>query len=342
MNLSANRRGPRMTVRTIGLWVCALLLAGRLCAQDSPRPAHGEPAAPTEYPRAELLVETEQLALWLGKDEKAPIHPNLVLIDARTAEAFELTHLPFAQNVESDPLQAPDSPPYFMPGPDAIAKLAEACGIQANSRIVVYDAEGGRQAARVWFTFWAYGHDQVSILNGGYPKWRDEEGRVTRTLHKPAAGTWKPLDRPRGLLSREDLARYRPRPTAPGQPTITTLLDARSYAEYMGQDTRAKLGGHVPGAVNLPYDVLLNAVSPRQKDPNSKDQGYWVWKTPQEIHALLRAACIQKSEPLGAYCQSGVRSAHLVFSLQLMGYEVSNYYGGWREYGNRDDVTIEK
>ncbi|MCZ7647008.1 MAG: rhodanese-like domain-containing protein [Planctomycetota bacterium] len=208
--------------------------------------------------------------------------------------------------------------------------------------MVVYDAEGGRLAARVWLTIWASGHERVAILNGGLNKWRDEAREVTRDPPPAREGAWQPLQTPRNVLGLEDVARFRPHAT-PGEMPASTLLDARTYQEFMGADVRAKHGGHIPGAVNLPFDAFLEAVSPKQADPNSKEQPYHVWRSPQEIHGILRAACVRPGQPLAVYCQSGGRAAHLQFSLLLMGFaDTANYMGSWREYGNRDDVDIEK
>jgi 3-mercaptopyruvate sulfurtransferase SseA len=68
-----------------------------------------------------------------------------------------------------------------------------------------------------------------------------------------------------------------------------------------------------------------------------------VWATPQEIHAILRLAGVERTEKVAIYDQAGGRSAHVYFTLWLMGFENAfNYVAGWREYGNRDDVEFEK
>ncbi|MCZ7647009.1 MAG: rhodanese-like domain-containing protein [Planctomycetota bacterium] len=106
--------------------LCALLLAGApdlACGQETPlRPAHGEPPAPAAYARPELLVETAQLAAWIGKDPKNPAEPKLVVVDARPAEGFRSGHLPGAVNIESDPLQDTKRPRITCPAPKPSAR----------------------------------------------------------------------------------------------------------------------------------------------------------------------------------------------------------------------------
>ena len=90
--------------------------------------------------------------------------------------------------------------------------------------------------------------------------------------------------------------------------------------------------GIFPGAANLPWQSLMTG-----------HESARVWRSPPEIHAILRLANAEKDYPIAIYDQAGGRSAHLYFSLWLMGYDnIRNYVGGWREYGNRNDAEIEK
>jgi 3-mercaptopyruvate sulfurtransferase SseA len=44
------------------------------------------------------------------------------------------------------------------------------------------------------------------------------------------------------------------------------------------------------------------------------------------------------------YCQVGMRAAHDLFTLALIGHDLTklaNYYGAWEEWGNRDDTPIK-
>lgn len=306
-------------------------------------PAHGEPAAPKEYPQAGLLMGTDRLAEALAGELKDSADQKFVVIDARDSNSYGAGHIPGAFNIESDPLQAPKRKPYFLPDPAHIEKLANVCGIDPDSRIVVYDAQAGRLAARVWFIFWANGHDRVSILDGGFHKWRIEKRSVSQKggFKAKQVGTWKAEKRPRGICTFELLNGYLPPAPPPGKVPMSTVIDARAFEEYKGEDVRAKIGGHVPGAVNIPWDTMLVPVV--AKGPKAKKDGYFVWRSSPEIHAILRAAAITPTQPIVVYGQSGGRSSHLHFTLLLMGYKQTvNYVGGWREYGNRDDVSVER
>ena len=287
-----------------------------------------EPPAPDKFAHTDDLIDPTTLAKWLGETAL-----KTVLIDGRDASAFNLGHIPSARNIQSDLFQDPTMPPYYLPPPRAIAFICKQEGISANSRVVVYDEEDGRLAARIWFTLHAYGHEHVSILNGGVSKWREEKRGWNATAPVlDGGGTFTPNETVRGCCGYADLPQFRVRVKVLGQLPNANILDARARTEYMGEEVRGKSGGHIPGAVNLPWQTLMTGAA------NSR-----VWRSPQEIHAILRLANVDRDFPIAIYDQAGGRSAHLYFSLRLMGYDnIRNYVGGWREYGNRDDAEIEK
>ncbi|HEY3322385.1 MAG TPA: sulfurtransferase [Planctomycetota bacterium] len=293
---------------------------------DSPPP---EPPAPKTFARAECLVSTDVLAERLQKKD-----PGLLIVDARAQEEYRSGHLPGARNIQSDLLQDAKSPPYFMPSAEQVASACGEAGIHGDSQVVIYDEDDGRLAARVWFTLHAYGHEHLAILDGGAGKWRAENRAWSTEAVPPAQppGTFKAAEKLRGLCAFDGLSQFRVRVHSLGKLPPTTLLDARSTPEYMGEEVRGKAGGHIPGAANIEWSALLTGKEHTR-----------VWRSPPEIHTLLRMAGVELEQKICVYDQAGGRSAHLYFTLWLMGFEhVSNYAAGWREYGNRDDVEIEK
>lgn len=337
-------RTPNDATRVLAAALLGLALGLPAFGETPAHPQHGEAAAPARWVHPELLVETEQLAQWAADPAKLrETDEKLVLIDGRRAEEYAVQHLDGAWNLESDAFQAPDRPPHFLPDAKKVEELADKFGICEDSRIVIYDAHGGRLAARIWFTFYAYGHDHASILNGGLPKWIDEKRAVVK---KPSEkrlrnGSWKPAGTLRGVAAIQDLAKYKPETDASGIP-YATLVDARTYGEFMGRDNRAKHGGHIPGAVNIPYESLVVEVNALRPDAVGA-KTYPVWKQAPVVHAIVRTAGVVPERPACAYDQSGGRAAHVMFTLMLLGYQDPVVYvGSWREYGNREDVPIER
>ena len=66
------------------------------------------------------------------------------------------------------------------------------------------------------------------------------------------------------------------------------------------------------------------------------------FKDSDEVYDALLKNEINRGRPIITYCQAGVRAAHAMFTLTLMGYNnVKNYDGSWTEWGNSTSVPIE-
>jgi thiosulfate/3-mercaptopyruvate sulfurtransferase len=100
------------------------------------------------------------------------------------------------------------------------------------------------------------------------------------------------------------------------------LVDARSPAEYTA--------GHIPGAVNIPFDTTATG-TPAQV------------KSPADLHALFAAKGIGDSDSVVTYCTTGVRGAVDYFALLRAGFpNVRLYTGSWNEWSADPAAPVEK
>lgn len=267
------------------------------------------------YARPELLAETDWLAANLSD-------PGIKVIDLRSLEAYQAGHIPGAVWLDVRKLDDPQT--QYIPGPDDFARLISSLGISNDTLVVGYDDQGGLLAARLWWALDYYGHSRAKVLNGGWNKWINEGRPVSREVPDVKPGVFIPRVN-EGVLCRLDYIR-----AALNKPGVV-VLDARSPAEYNGTDVRARRGGHIPGAVNVDWQLTVT-----QDDVK-------VFKPAAELRRLLEAAGITPDKEVITYCQTGVRSAHALFVLRLLGYErVRNYDGSWAEWGNNPELPIER
>ncbi|MGH6990383.1 MAG: sulfurtransferase, partial [Stellaceae bacterium] len=141
------------------------------------------------YAHPEALVTTKWLAAHLHD-------PGLRLLDGSfkmpgvtpvAAADYRVRHIPGAQFFDIDAVSDHDSSlPHMLPDEAGFAAAMDRLGIGNDDRVVVYDSAGLGGAARVWWMFRAFGHDQVAILDGGLPKWLAEGRPVTDMVPQPA------------------------------------------------------------------------------------------------------------------------------------------------------------
>jgi thiosulfate/3-mercaptopyruvate sulfurtransferase len=256
---------------------------------------------------------------------------DVVLVDAswhlptakRDAKSeFAAAHIPGAQFYDLDAGADPSNTlPHMMPTASKFASDISALGISNASHVVVYDSVGLFSAARLWWMLKSFGHQEVSVLDGGLRKWMAER-LPTSSVSAPAmAGSFSALRSAQGVRSLSDVASALASGTA-------QIADARSPTRFRGEEAEPRPGvkpGHMPGALNVHYASLLNVDGTLKSKP--------------ELRAVFEAAGLDLSRPVITSCGSGVTAAILILALEEIGHSDHTLYdGSWAEWGASGEV----
>jgi thiosulfate/3-mercaptopyruvate sulfurtransferase len=275
----------------------------------------------------EPTVTTEWLAKHLDEPHVRVVdgtwHMPQAKRDARAE--FEAAHIPGAVFFDIDAIaDRATSLPHMLPSAAQFAASVGELGISNGHRIVVYDVRGVVSAARVWWTFRAFGHDDVAVLDGGLRKWRAEGRPLESGGATPARVAFT-------ARLRSELVRDVEAMRANVARRTVQVLDARSAGRFAGTEPEPRAGlrgGHIPGSLSLPYETLYR--------PDG------TLKPPHELREAVTAAGVDLDRPVVTTCGSGVTASVLALALYLLGRrDVAVYDGSWSEWGSRSDTPVE-
>ncbi len=272
----------------------------------------------------EPLIAVEQLDLL--KERK-----DLIILDARGEQAFTKEHIPGAANLDWEDLIDANHEIYGMiADPEQFASVINTRNLKRTDPIVLYDDQGGVEAARVWWVLKNYGFEEISILDGGLTKWKRSGLKLESGPDvSPSSGDRQFGFKAFRIANKEMVLDKLDDPDF-------TILDVRSEEEYTGKKIKsgAAKGGRVRGA------VLIDYIRNFDLDENMNVIGF---KDPSVLRHLYEKSGIKSDQKLIVYCHTAVRSSLTTFVLtELLGYqEVYNYDGSWREWSHMDSALIE-
>jgi len=207
-------------------------------------------------------------------------------------------------------------------------------GVMPDTTLVFYGDKSNWWATYAFWVFQLFGHRNAKIMDGGRFKWEKEGRPMTRTIPSYPPTHYIAPERNDTVIRafRDQVLQH----VKAGLP----LVDVRSPAEYSGErlhmpeypNEGALRGGHIPGAVNIPWS---RAITPEDG----------TFKSADDLRAIYQGEKVLKPEDnVIVYCRIGERSSHTWFVLSyLLGYKrVRNYDGSWTEWGNLVNVPIER
>ncbi|MBS9405524.1 sulfurtransferase [Halomonas sp. TRM85114] len=285
-------------------------------------------AGPAHALHPSPLVDAAWLEGQLGSDDLVVLDVRSAIDDGGNRESFEAARIPgsrYSSYTDAGWREERDGVAGLMPAGDDLEVLIGGQGIDNADTMVVVPAGTGPtdvgSAARIYWTFEALGHDEVTILNGGFAGWEQQGLEVARgPVEAPEAASFEGSLRESLLATTEEVATARE--------ADEQLVDARPPAFYKGetQSPAARVPGTIPGSVNLPHDGSFE----------ERDGAYYL--QPDSLKARIDNLGLDHEAPTVAFCNTGHWAASGWFQLsEIGGLENVTMHDGSMAAWTRDD-----
>ncbi|MBK8817346.1 MAG: sulfurtransferase [Methylococcaceae bacterium] len=265
------------------------------------------------------LISANELNKELG-------NPDLIIFDCRFSladteagfAAYRHGHIPTARYAHLDNDLSSTISSFTgrhpLPSTTVLAQNLGQWGMDNQSQVIVYDDNSGAFAGRLWWLLRTLGHDSVAVLDGGYRQWMQSGFPTTTHLPKITPKIFRPY-----LVGETQLNAMEVQNGLAGKKIC--LIDARSPERYRGeQEPIDPIAGHIPGAVNRPFQLNLDKNGLLLSPEILRNQFIQLIgeKNPQQIVHM---------------CGSGVTACHNLLAMEVAELKGSKLYpGSWSEW----------
>eukprot|EP00731_Ephydatia_muelleri_P011106 Em0005g1692a len=208
--------------------------------------------------------------------------------------------------------------PLMFPGPDQFEQQIGQLGISNTDHVIVYDNAsdtGTLSAPRAWLMFRVFGHEKVSVLDGGLPKWIASGYPTVSDIAPVSPTNFKACYNPIAVYSMKAMLDN-------FSSKDRSVIDARSKGRFNGTEREvipAWLSGHIIGSTNVPSTDLL--------DPTTMQ-----FISKEAIKDTFQTYGVNLDQPAVAMCSIGMRASILVLGAHILGKQVPLYDGSWGEW----------
>ena len=268
----------------------------------------------------DAIIQTAQMQQALAR--------GAIIWDVRDEKSYLEGHIPGAINIGEvgNTLRDPNKEDYI--ATEKIQAIFNRAGLDVNRDIVVYGSRGNPYVYFGLYTVNYFGGKQAQIYHDGIDAWKSAGLPIQKERATLPAISVTLVPQPQLLVTNEEMLKM-------AQSKSVQIIDARTPDEFSGRDVRAIRGGHIPNAINIPYES--NWQDPDTAIKLSKkqvsDNSGMTLKSQEDLKKLYSG--LDPNQDTVVYCQSGVRAAETATVLKNLGFKkVKVYDSSWLGWGN--------
>lgn len=280
------------------------------------------------------LADADWLEGQLADDDLVVLDVRSSIDDGGDRDAFEAARIPGSLHTrypEDGWRETRDGVAGMLPDAESLARLIGGLGIDNDTSVVIVPAGTGPTdfgtAARIYWTFKVLGHDEVTILNGGFAGWQQQGYEVASgpVSTDPEATDFTASLRESLIATTEQVEEARR--------SQAQLVDARPADYFTGDNVSpaARVAGTIPGATSLPHHSHL------------RDRQGAYYLDADGLQSRINEAGLDREARTIAFCNTAHWASTDWFVLSELGgfEEVALYDGSMAEWTMSDSRPVQ-
>lgn len=268
----------------------------------------------------DAIIQTAQVQEALAR--------GAIIWDVRDEKSYLEGHIPGAINIgdAGNTLRDANKEDYIATA--KIQAIFNQAGLDVNKDIVVYGSRGNPYAYFGLYTINYFGGKQAQIYHDGIDAWKSAGLPLQKDRATLPAVSVVLVPQPQLVVSNEEMLKL-------AQSKSVQIIDARTPDEFSGKDVRAIRGGHIPNAINIPFEENWQdpATSIKLSKKQVADNSGMTLKSQADLKKLYSS--LDPNQETVVYCQSGVRASETATVLKNLGFKkVKVYDSSWLGWGN--------
>ena len=273
------------------------------------------------------LAQQNDAIIQTGQVQEA-LARGAIIWDVRDEKSYLEGHIPGAINIgdAGNTLRDANKEDYISTA--KIQAIFNQAGLDVNKDIVVYGSRGNPYAYFGLYTINYFGGKQAQIYHDGIDAWKSAGFPLQKERSILPAVSVVLVPQPQLLVSNEEMLKL-------AQSKSVQIIDARTPDEFSGKDVRAIRGGHIPNAINIPFEENWQdpATSIKLSKKQVSDNSGMTLKSQADLKKLYSG--LDPNQETVVYCQSGVRASETATVLKNLGFKkVKVYDSSWLGWGN--------
>jgi thiosulfate/3-mercaptopyruvate sulfurtransferase len=253
---------------------------------------------------AQDLIKANELVKLLKK-------PDVVVVSARKATDYKKVHIPNAVNVPHTELYKEGPIKSMLKPADEIASILSGKGVGSDKQIIVYDEGSGKYAGRLYWILKYMGAENVKMLDGNMKGWKAARKPITGAPAKVAKANFTAKPNASILAKIEEVKNINGN---------MVLIDVREPQEFAGTAESKIRKGHIPGAINIDFTLILVAKGNL--------------KPADQLKSLFASKGVTPDKTIILYCETSTRAGIVYLALtSVLNYtKVKVYDGAYYEW----------